>query len=341
MTETTTPSSAEGDVPAAAAAPEAEGLAAALEPVELSIRSMLEAGVHFGHQTDRWNPLMRPFIFGARNGTHILDLDQTLPLFKSGLDYVREVTAQGGHVLFVGTKRQAAQCIEDEAKRAGQYFVNKRWLGGMMTNWKTVKKSIETYKSLLEILGDEERRVEFSKKELARMTRLCEKYAKSLEGIKDMPRLPSALFVIDVLNEGIAISEAKRLGIPVIGVVDTNCDPRNIDFVVPGNDDASRAIDLYCKCVADACIEGAAAHQDEILERERERPVSVEEKVAKVGGRRVVEITQPPRRGRGAAGPGAGAGGGGGRTQSAGGWSGKGKEESGEAPAQGSEEGQS
>ena len=339
MTETTTPSSAEGNAPAAPA-PEAESLAAALEPTELSIRSMLEAGVHFGHQTDRWNPLMRPFIFGARNGTHILDLDQTLPLFQAGLEYVREVTAQGGHVLFVATKRQAAQCIEDEAKRAGQYYVNKRWLGGMMTNWKTVKKSIETYKSLLEILGDEERRAEHSKKELARMTRLCEKYAKSLEGIKDMPRLPSALFVIDVLNEGIAISEAKRLGIPVIGVVDTNCDPRNIDFVVPGNDDASRAVDLYCKCIADACIEGAAARQDQILEKERDRPVSVEEKVAKVGGRRVVEITQPPRRGRGAAGQGGAAGGG--RTQSAGGWSGKEQEGGGEAaPAEGSEEGKS
>ncbi len=338
MTETTIPSSAEGDSPAAAPTPEAEGFAAAAEPTPLSIRSMLEAGVHFGHQTDRWNPLMRPFIFGTRNGTHILDLDQTLPLFRAGLEYLREVTAEGGHVLFVGTKRQAAQCIEDEAKRSGQYYVNKRWLGGMMTNWKTVKKSIDKYKGLLEILSDEERKTEFSKKELARMTRLCEKYAKSLEGIKDMPRLPSALFVIDVVNEGIAISEAKRLGIPVIGVVDTNCDPRNIDFVVPGNDDASRAIDLYCKCIADACIEGESAHQDKILERERERPVSAQEKVAKVGGRRVVEITQPPRRGRGASGQGAP---GSGRTQSAGGWSGKTKDEPKAPPAQGSEEGQS
>ena len=158
MTETTIPSSAEGDAPAAAPTPEAEGFAAAVEPTPLSIRSMLEAGVHFGHQTDRWNPLMRPFIFGARNGTHILDLDQTLPLFRAGLDYLRDVTAEGGHVLFVGTKRQAAQYIEDEAKRSGQYYVNKRWLGGMMTNWKTVKKSIDKYKGLLEILSDEERK---------------------------------------------------------------------------------------------------------------------------------------------------------------------------------------
>lgn len=339
MTETTIPSSAEGDAPTAAPNAEAEGFVAAVEPTELSIRSMLEAGVHFGHQTDRWNPLMRPFIFGARNGTHILDLDQTLPLFRAGLEYLREVTAEGGHVLFVGTKRQAAQYIEDEAKRSSQYYVNKRWLGGMMTNWKTVKKSIDKYKGLLEILADEERKTEFSKKELARMTRLCEKYAKSLEGIKDMPRLPSALFVIDVVNEGIAISEAKRLGIPVIGVVDTNCDPRNIDFVVPGNDDASRAIDLYCKCIADACIEGESAHQDKLLERERDRPVSAQEKVAKVGGRRVVEITQPPRRGRGASGQGAPPGSG--RTQSAGGWSGKTKDESSGPPAKGPEEGQS
>ena len=203
-----------------------------------------------------------------------------------------------------------------------------------MTNWKTVKKSIETYKGQLEILADEERKAEFSKKELARITRLSEKYAKSLEGIKDMSRLPSAIFVIDVVNEGIAISEAKRLGIPVIGVVDTNCDPRNIDFVVPGNDDASRAIDLYCKCIADACIEGASAHQDKILERERDRPVSAEEKVAKVGGRRVVEITQPPRRGRGSSGGGPG---GSGRTQSAGGWSDD-KDKKGEAPVPSTDE---
>jgi len=188
----------------------------------------------------------------------------------------------------------------------------------MMTNWKTVKKSVGTYKSLLEILSDDERRSEHSKKELARMNRICEKYAKSLEGIKDMARLPSVVFVIDVVNESIAISEARRLGIPVVGIVDTNCDPRGIDFIVPGNDDASRAIDLYCKCVADACIEGSAVHQEKILEKERDRPVSAEEKVAKVGGRRVVEITQPPRRGRGAGGPGST---GSGRTQSAGGWS--------------------
>lgn len=327
MSETTATPSAEGDVPAAQSAAEA-ATRAGTEVTELSIRSLLEAGVHFGHQTHRWNPLMRPFIFGSRNGTHILDLDQTLPMFQAGLDYIRQVTTEGGHVLFVGTKRQAAQCVQDQAERSSQFYVNKRWLGGMMTNWKTVKKSIETYKGLQEAMADEEKRAGFSKKELARMNRLCEKYAKSLEGIKQMGRLPSAMFVVDVMNEAIAISEARRLGIPVIGIVDSNCNPRNIDFVVPGNDDATRAIDLYCRCVADACIEGTAIHQDKLTEQERDRPQSADEKVAKVGGRRVVEITQPPRRGRGSSASGAG---GGGRTQSAGGWAAKDEEKAGEA----------
>jgi small subunit ribosomal protein S2 len=330
MSETTATPSAAPDSSAAATAPSTETTMAegaeTLEKTELSIRSLLEAGAHFGHLTRRWNPQMRRYIFGARNGTHILDLDQTLPLFRQGLDFVRETTAAGGKVLFVGTKRQAASIIKAEAERAGQYYVNNRWLGGMLTNWKTVKKSIDTYKSLLEILGDEEKRAAHSKKELARITRLVEKYQKSLEGMKEMHRIPDLLFVIDVGREDIAISEARRLGIPILAVVDSNCNPNGIDFVVPGNDDATRAIELYCKCVADACIEGAAAHQDQLVAQKGQEPSAEQPKPST--GRRVVEIKQPPRRGRG----------GSGRTHSSGGWAekreGEAKGEAAPAPAE-------
>jgi small subunit ribosomal protein S2 len=223
-------------------------------------------------------------------------------------------------VLFVGTKRQAADVIRSQAERGGQYYVNNRWLGGMLTNWKTVKKSIDTYKNLLAIQADEEKRAEHSKKELARMSRLCQKYDKSLAGIKNMPRVPDVIFIVDVGKEAIAISEARRLAIPIIGIVDSNRDPRNIDYVVPGNDDATRAIDLYCKCVADACIEGEAMRQDKLVSQKEAEPKG--DKVLPGTGRRVVEITQPARRTRG---QGGGAGGttGSGRTQSAGGWSDK------------------
>ena len=321
MSETTAPPSAAGDAPAAASAPAGEETAAAIfEKTDLSIRALLEAGAHFGHQTHRWNPLMRPHIFGARNGTHILDLDQTLPNFVASLDHIRETVSNGGSVLFVGTKRQAADVIRSQAERGGQYYVNNRWLGGMLTNWKTVKKSIDTYKNLLAIQEDEEKRAEHSKKELARMSRLCQKYDKSLAGIKHMPRIPDVIFVVDVGKEAIAISEARRLAIPIIGIVDSNRDPRDIDYVIPGNDDATRAIDLYCKCVADACIEGEAMRQDKLISQKEAEPKG--DKVLPGTGRRVVEITQPTRRTRG---QGGGAGGttGSGRTQSAGGWSDK------------------
>jgi len=322
MTETTAPPSAAGDAPAAAPAPAGEESAAEIfEKTDLSIRALLEAGAHFGHQTHRWNPLMRPYIFGARNGTHILDLDQTLPNFNASLDRVREAVADGGSVLFVGTKRQAAASIQAEADRCGQFYVNNRWLGGMLTNWKTVKKSIENYKNLMAIQGDEEKREEYSKKELARISRLCQKYDKSLAGIKNMPRIPEVIFVVDVGKEAIAVSEARRLGIAIIGVVDSNRDPRNIDYVIPGNDDATRAIDLYCKCVADACVEGAAIRQDKLISEKEAAPKNEADKVLPGTGRRVVEMTQPPRRGRG--GSGGGGTGGSGRTQGAGGWSDK------------------
>jgi small subunit ribosomal protein S2 len=250
---------------------------------------------------------MKPFIFGERNGTHILDLDQTLPLMQRALEFLRETTAAGGTVLFVGTKRQAAASIMTEAKRAGQHYVNNRWLGGMLTNWKTVKKSIDRYNSYLEVLASEEKRAELSKKELASMTRQVEKYAKSLEGIRGMERPPSAIFIIEVGKEGIAVQEAKRLHIPIVGVVDTNCSPRSIDYVIPGNDDAIRAIDLYCTAVANACREGYDQHQAELVAQRASAPAPQASEAGPTTGRRVVEIKQAPRRSRGGA-PSAGGG---------------------------------
>ena len=297
--------------PASAAASSASSemkseLGEALKEQELSVRALLEAGVHFGHQPGRWNPLMRPYIFGERNGTHIIDLDQTMPLLTDALDFLRETTAAGGKVLFVGTKRQASGPIMMEAKRAGQYFVNNRWLGGMLTNWKTVKKSIDRYNNYIEILGSEDKKAELSKKELSSMTRQVEKYDKSLSGIRSMGRVPDAIFIVDVGKEAIAVSEAARLHIPIIGIVDTNCSPRKIDFVVPGNDDAIRAIDLFCTAAANACRQGFEKHQAELIAKKKDEPVKAKSDGGPKSGRRVVEIKQQPRRGRsqGAAGGG-------------------------------------
>ena len=313
MSETTATPSGAPDGAVGAAAPAAPSTPEPTEIPKLSIRSLLEAGVHFGHQTRRWNPKMRSYIFGERNGTHILALDQTLPLFAAALEFIRETTAQGGKVLFVGTKRQAAPMVESESRRSDQYYVSNRWLGGMLTNWKTVRKSIDRYKQMLELRDDEERREGLSKKELARVNRLCDKYKKSLEGIKEMSKLPDAVFVIDVAKEEIGVSEARRLGIPIIAIVDSNCDPEGIDFVVPGNDDAIRSLDLYCKLVAQACIEGEAEYQKKLLTEQDAAPAEAAAAAPSGSptGRRVVEIKQPPRRGRGQAG---------GRTHTSGGW---------------------
>jgi small subunit ribosomal protein S2 len=279
----------------------ASGTAQALGE-RLTVRELFEAGVHFGHQTRRWNPRMKPFLFGERNGVHIVDLDQTLPRLETALEFVRRTVTSGGKVLFVGTKRQAQAPIQLEAERAGQFYVNRRWLGGMLTNFKTVRKSIERFKELLELTADEQRVAELSKKELSRINRWVDKYRKSLDGIKDMTRLPDAVFVIDVGCEAIAIKEANRLGIPIVGVVDSNCNPDSIDYVVPGNDDSLRAIQLYCVRVADACIEGAMLFnervQAEVAEEERAKVTGPAPERATTG-KVVVEITQQPRRGRG------------------------------------------
>jgi small subunit ribosomal protein S2 len=294
--ETSAPSPS---VPPSGAASGSFAEALAREP--LSVRELLEAGVHFGHQTQRWNPRMREFIFGERDGIHIVNLDQTLARLEEALDFLRETTAGGGKVLFVGTKRQAAPSVESEARRASQFYVSSRWLGGMLTNFRTVKKSIEHYKTMLATLDDQEKLAELSKKDRSRISREVNKYRRSLEGIKEMTKLPDALFVIDVSCEHIAIAEARRLGIPIVAVVDTNCDPIGIDFVVPGNDDAVRAIQLYCARVADACLAGAELFNERVqAQASREAETRVERAAAPTTGRVVVEIKQPPRRGRGA-----------------------------------------
>jgi small subunit ribosomal protein S2 len=218
------------------------------------MRQLLEAGVHFGHQTHRWNPKMRSFIFGDRGGVHIIDLSQTVPLLHQALTKVRDVVAGGGRVLFVGTKRQAQQPIAEAAERCAQYYMNHRWLGGTLTNWETVSGSIRRLAEIEETLASEAR--SFTKKEQLTMQREAEKLTLSLGGIREMGGLPDLMFVIDVNKEQIAIKEAEKLGIPVVAVVDTNCSPDGVQFVIPGNDDASRAISLYCNLVADAVIDG-------------------------------------------------------------------------------------
>lgn len=219
-----------------------------------SMRQLLEAGVHFGHQTRRWNPKMAPYIFGVRNNIHIIDLQQTVPLLQRALQVVRDVAANNGRVLFVGTKRQAAEIVAEEAKRCGQYYVNHRWLGGMLTNWKTISQSIKRLRALDEQLGQEN--LGLTKKELLNLTRERDKLERALGGIKEMGALPDILFVIDTNKEAIAVAEAKKLAIPVVAIADSNSDPDGIDYPIPGNDDSQRAIRIYCELVAGAVLDG-------------------------------------------------------------------------------------
>ncbi len=218
------------------------------------MKELLEAGVHFGHQTRRWNPKMKPYIFGKRNGIHIIDLQKTLRHFQEAADFVREVAAAGHNVLFVGTKRQAQDAIREEAQRCGMFYVNHRWLGGTMTNFKTIRRSIERFKEIEATLSNED--AILTKKERIRLERQRRKMERALGGIKDMDELPDALFVIDTVHEHIAVREANRLGIPIIAVVDTNCDPEEVDYPIPGNDDAIRAIRLFASRIADNILEG-------------------------------------------------------------------------------------
>jgi small subunit ribosomal protein S2 len=224
---------------------------------QASLRQLLEAGVHFGHHTRRWNPRMAPFIFGVRNQVHILDLQQTVPMMDRALRAVRDVVAAGGRVLFVGTKKAAAEYVSEAAARCGQYYVNHRWLGGMLTNWKTITGSIKRLKQMEEQLGGNIQGL--TKKEVLMLTRERDKLNRALGGIKDMGGLPDIIFVIDVVKEKLAIEEANKLGIPVVAVVDSNADPQGIAFPIPGNDDAIRAINLYCDMVAGAVFDGISA----------------------------------------------------------------------------------
>jgi small subunit ribosomal protein S2 len=224
----------------------------------VTMQQLLEAGAHFGHQTHRWNPRMKPYIFGDRNGVHIIDLSQSVPLFARALDFVQQTVARGGKVLFVGTKRQAQDAVAASAQTSGQHFVNHRWLGGMLTNWKTISNSIKRLKSLEEQLSGDT--AGLTKKEVLQLTRERDKLEKSLGGIRDMGGLPDIMFVIDSNKEELAIKEANVLGIPVVAILDSNSDPNGIAFPVPGNDDASRAIRLYCDAIADAASSGRAGN---------------------------------------------------------------------------------
>ncbi len=228
---------------------------------DFSMRQLLEAGVHFGHQTHRWNPKMGPYIYGARNNIHIIDLAQTVPMLHRALQQVSDTVAGGGRLLFVGTKRQASEPIADAARRCAQYYVNSRWLGGTLTNWKTISHSIDRLRKLDEMLDEGVQGL--TKKELLSLTREREKLMRALGGIRDMGGVPDLLFVIDTNKEAIAIAEARRLNIPVAAVLDTNCDPDGITFPIPGNDDAGRAVALFCELVARAAIDGISRGQSE------------------------------------------------------------------------------
>jgi small subunit ribosomal protein S2 len=247
--------------------------------VSVTMRQMLEAGVHFGHQTRYWNPKMAPFIFGHRNKIHIINLETTLAMYQDALKYIRRLAANKGNLLFVGTKRQAREIIREEAIRCGMPFVDHRWLGGMLTNFKTVKQSIKRLKEMEQMAQDGtfER---MSKKEALGLQRELEKLNRSLGGIKDLASLPDALFVIDVGYQKGAIAEAVKLGIPVVGVVDTNHSPEGIDYIIPGNDDSSRAIRLYARGVADAVLEGRSQSVEEIVEASRDEFVEVDDEAS-------------------------------------------------------------
>jgi small subunit ribosomal protein S2 len=242
---------------------------------EFSLRQLLEAGVHFGHQTHRWNPKMGPYIYGDRNGIHILDLTQTVPMLDAALNALRETSARGGRILFVGTKRQAQQPLADAAERCAQYFMNHRWLGGTLTNWRTISHSISRLKKLDEQLEGEAHG--YTKRERLSLEREREKLHLALGGIREMGGLPDMLFVIDVVREDLAIAEARKLGIPVVAVVDSNADPDGVDYPIPGNDDAARAIGLYCDLAARAALDGMAANMGQEFDLgEMEEPMPEE-----------------------------------------------------------------
>jgi len=250
----------------------------------LTMKQLLEAGVHFGHQTKRWDPKMKPYLFGARNGIYIIDLQQTVKMFKAAYDFLKGITAKGDKVIFIGTKKQAQTTIEEEAKKCGMFYVNQRWLGGMLTNFTTVKKGIDRLNSL-EAMKVEGKMEAITKKEALMLERERIKLDRYMGGIKDMNKLPGAIFVIDVKKEAIAVKEANKLGIPVVAVVDTNCSPDNVDYIIPGNDDAIRAIQLFVSAIASTCLEGRQLYEENLQAatdkaREVTKPVAAEAAVS-------------------------------------------------------------
>ena len=261
---------------------------------EVSMKQLLEAGVHFGHQTSRWNPKMKPYIFGARNGIYIIDLQRTVKLFEDAYRFVADLVSKGGTVMFVGTKKQAQDAIQEEAERSGMFYVNTRWLGGTLTNFQTIKQSIDRLKKCEEILEDPAMGNALTKKEMLGIRRERDKLLGSLGGIKAMRKLPDALFVIDPKKEEIAVKEANKLHIPVVAVIDTNCDPDVVDYKIPGNDDAIRAIRLFCAAIADAAIEGRSMAEErgkaadldgnEVEAGEAPVAIAAEEPAAEVAG---------------------------------------------------------
>ncbi len=269
--------------------------------IEVTMSQMLEAGVHFGHQTRYWNPKMAPFIYGARHKIHIINLEETLPRFRSALKFLANIAGNKGKILFVGTKHAARDVVKEEAIRCGMPYVNFRWLGGMLTNYKTIRQSIRRLKELEELLQDEKQISRFTKKEILRLVNEKEKLSNSIEGVKNMGGLPDALFVVDVGHEKIAIKEAKKLSIPVIGIVDTNNNPADVDYPVPGNDDALRAIRFYCKNLADALIEARGVLNLAPAETEEAPSVKATVKVKKVIKKKAetdetVEVEKPAAR---------------------------------------------
>jgi small subunit ribosomal protein S2 len=243
----------------------------------VTMKELLEAGVHFGHETKRWDPKMKPFIFGARNGIYIIDLQKTVQLFKEAYQFVRDITSKGEYILFIGTKKQAQETIYEQATRCNMFYVNHRWLGGMLTNFQTIKRSIDRLNKL-EAMKNEEIYNLLPKKEVLELEKERNRLEKSLGGIKNMDRLPGAMFIVDPKKEKIAVREARKIGIPSIGIVDTNCNPEDVDYIIPGNDDAIRAIQLFASKIADAAIEGRQLYEKQLqVEEVRKEKETVEQ----------------------------------------------------------------
>ena len=261
---------------------------------EFSMKELLEAGVHFGHQTHRWNPKMKDFIYGEHNNIHIIDLSQTMGMLKNALGAVKEVTQSGGRILFVGTKRQASETISESASQCAQYYVNHRWLGGTLTNWKTISNTIARLKSIQETL-DEEESAGLTKKELLKLTRERDKLELSIGGIKNMGSLPDLIFVIDTVREQIAIKEANKLNIPIAAIIDTNCDPEGITYPIPGNDDSTKSIKLYCDLVSQAALDGISIQSQKVQEETQDKKEKPQKETASKEDNKSKELSDTPK----------------------------------------------